>query len=158
LCVSVTQNISLGARLTWVYDVIASLLCLKLAWLQLVCVSTTSQWVSCPWGAKQATCAVIFVIIITKGYKLGLHTAVNTSQSSKGVIWMYCIINKQSFSNLRSTNSVRYELACVSVVQYTPYHTACWTQWIFWYNKTNYYRTGQFSNCLRVKTIVQECQ
>ena len=44
--------------------------------------------------------------------------AVYTSQSSQGVIWLYCIINKQSVTNLRSTNSVRYELACVSVEQY----------------------------------------
>ena len=68
-------------------------------------------------GAKQTALVVTFVIIITKGYKLRLHRAVNTSQSSQGVILMYCVF-KKSVTNFRSTNSIRYELAFVSVAQY----------------------------------------
>ena len=101
------------------------------------CVLWHSQWVVVHGGAKQAACVVTFVIIIKKGYKLGLHRAVNTSQSSQGVIWMYCIINKQSVTNFRSTVlGTNYHVQVLRSM--TPHHTTCWTLWIIWYYKTNY--------------------
>ena len=46
-------TVSLGARLTRVYDVIASFLCLKLAWIQFVGVTTSRCVVSVGDASRQ---------------------------------------------------------------------------------------------------------
>ena len=53
----------------------------------LVCASP-SESVAASWGGAKQTVRVVVtsVIIITKGYKFGLYSAVKTSQSSQGVI------------------------------------------------------------------------
>ena len=75
------HNISLGARLTRVYDVIAFLLCLKLAWLQLGGIRYQSVR-GIHRGCKQTARLVTLVILSTKGDKSWLHRAIITFQSS----------------------------------------------------------------------------
>jgi len=72
---------------------------------------------------------------------------------------MYCVVNKQSVTNFRSTNSARYELACASVAQYNTLsqNLLNFSEYCAIIRQPNYC-TGQFSNCLRVITIGQEWQ
>jgi len=78
-------TVSLGARLARVYDVIASLLYLKLAWFSWSESSRVSDTVcvcSNPWGIKQTTSLVILVIqqmvVVFQGNHKGYHTTITS--------------------------------------------------------------------------------